>query len=218
MTSVQALSYKSCMLRGACGSRTTSKPERKPVSGCSATPPGSASILTKGFISRRVAALASATLQPCFHKCQLWPKSQVDTGMVCDAASCDPDSNVPLMVMIRGHCDRSRRQYRPLRGMKSAGTRKLHGAASGEHGVLSSKDSEPTPARARFFATCIQSSLRGQGLLRSHRCKASHAVSLLLCMQRPAALMQEKDLTHLCCSPTGQTSYQNLRCIQPATA
>ena len=62
LISVHALSYASCMLRGACGRRITSKLRRRSVSGSSEMPPGRASILTKGFISLRVAALASATL------------------------------------------------------------------------------------------------------------------------------------------------------------
>lgn len=63
MISVHALSYASCMLKGACGRRITSKLLKKSVSGSSEMPPGRASIVTKGFISLKVAALASATLQ-----------------------------------------------------------------------------------------------------------------------------------------------------------
>ncbi len=59
---LQAASYWSSVLKGAEVIRTTSKPLRNSGSGMGGRDPGSAAIFTKGFISRRVAALASATL------------------------------------------------------------------------------------------------------------------------------------------------------------
>lgn len=58
------LLYASRVLSGAPVIRMTWKPFRKATSGALGRPPGSAKIFTSGFISRSVAALASATLQP----------------------------------------------------------------------------------------------------------------------------------------------------------
>ena len=56
------LSYASRVVRGAPVTSTTLKPLRKALSGAAGSEPGSAVIFTSGFISRSVAALASATL------------------------------------------------------------------------------------------------------------------------------------------------------------
>lgn len=59
---LQAASYWRSTLVGAELRRTTSKPLRNLGSGMGGKEPGSAAIFTSGFISHRVAALASATL------------------------------------------------------------------------------------------------------------------------------------------------------------
>ena len=60
--SAPRLSYASRVLRGAPVTRTTLKSLRKVLSGAAGSEPGSAETFTSGFISRSVAALASATL------------------------------------------------------------------------------------------------------------------------------------------------------------
>jgi hypothetical protein len=61
-TSLHTLSYSITRLRGADESKITLKPLRNSGSGVLGKDPGSAAILTRGFISLRVAALAAATL------------------------------------------------------------------------------------------------------------------------------------------------------------
>ena len=76
--------------------------------------------------------------------------------------------------------------------------------------MSSRSDSEPTPARAMFFATWQMEHCLGLNMKFAHLDVSTECSTLM------NAYIMHRPVTYLCCIPTGHASYQDLCCIQPA--
>ena len=91
--------------------------------------------------------------------------------------------------------------------MKSAGMRKLQGAASGEQGVPSRRDREPTPARVIFLATYGASA--GSAYWQCWHLQAA----CMSCAQQVGAVLTVRSSGIPQLLSTGESGYQDLGCV-----